>query len=146
MSGYFSHEYVCARCVDDEGLKAFIEANAESEECSFCGTTASEAIAAPLDAFIEYMERCISPYFDDPANAGLPYESAEGGYQGTTYTTEEMLMELDLNFPNDRSGQLFYYQSQAANRKRICCFFTQFLTHRIFEGKIFNYINMLTVD
>jgi hypothetical protein len=36
-------------------------------------------------------------HFDDPANAGLPYESAEGGYQGTTYETDEVL-ELGGDF------------------------------------------------
>jgi hypothetical protein len=45
-------------------------------------------------------------HFDDPANAGLPYESAEGGYQGATYSTDEVFDALGLDFPNDNDDRL----------------------------------------
>ncbi len=105
MSTYASSDYVCANCFDDEGIKDFISNNAESERCSFCGAAANEPIAAPFDEVVEHMNRCIGGYYDDPANT-LPYESAEGGYQGMTYTTQELLIELGLDFPNDSDNRL----------------------------------------
>lgn len=41
----------------------------------------------------------------DPANT-LPYESAEGGYQGATYSTDEVFEAVDLDFPNDTDNRL----------------------------------------
>jgi hypothetical protein len=105
MSSHASAEYVCAKCFDDEGLKQFIESRAKSEECDFCGATANEPIAAPLDEVIEHIAHCIGAYFDDPANT-LPYESAEGGYQGATYSTDEVFEALDLDFPSDKGDRL----------------------------------------
>jgi len=98
-------DHVCSECFSDEGLKEFVAANAQSAECSFCGASAAEAIAAPLDEVIAHIAACIGEHFDDPANT-LPYESAEGGYQGTTYTTDEVFADIDLDFPNDSDGRL----------------------------------------
>jgi hypothetical protein len=98
-------EYVCADCFSDDGLKDFIAGYAESRECSFCGASADEPIAAPMRDVIDHVARCIGQHYDDPANT-LPYESAEGGYQGTTYTTDEVFDEVGLEFPNDSDGSL----------------------------------------
>ena len=106
MPRHSGDDYVCEKCFNDQGLKDFIVRNAESEECSFCGATAEEPIAAPLDEVINHIATCIAQYYDDPANT-LPYESAEGGYQGTTYTTDELFMEIDLEFPNDSDNRLY---------------------------------------
>jgi RES domain-containing protein len=39
----------------------------------------------------------------------LPYESAEGGYQGTTWNTDELLSdEVELFLPRDNGNRLFY--------------------------------------
>lgn len=39
----------------------------------------------------------------------LPYETAEGGYQGTTYTTSEILYDdICLSLPRDRGDRLYY--------------------------------------
>jgi hypothetical protein len=99
-------EFVCGACFGDDGLREFCANHAESKECDFCGTTSVEPIAAPLDEVIEHISRCIYEHFDDPANAGLPYETAEGGYQGTTYLTYEVFEELGLDFPKDRGDRL----------------------------------------
>ncbi|MGC2221195.1 MAG: HEPN-associated N-terminal domain-containing protein [Methylocella sp.] len=50
---------------------------------------------------------CIHRYFDDPGNAGLPYESAEGGWQGTTYYTYEVFDEIGFDFPKDKDSRLY---------------------------------------
>jgi hypothetical protein len=102
-----SDEFVCGECFGDQGLKDFCLNHVESRECDFCGATDSEPIAAPLDEVIEHINSCIHRYFDDPANAGLAYESAEGGWQGTTYYTYEVFNELDLDFPKDKDSRLY---------------------------------------
>jgi HEPN/RES N-terminal domain 1/RES domain len=99
-------EYVCGACFDDEGMQEFCANYAESNECDFCGTTSPEPIAAPLDEAIKHINSCIHAHYDDPANAGLPYESAEGGYQGVTYDTHEIFEMLGLDFPRDKRDRL----------------------------------------
>ena len=52
------------------------------------------------------MVMSIQKEYDDAAN-WLPYETAEGGYQGNTWTTCDLLTdELGLKLPNDRNGRL----------------------------------------
>jgi hypothetical protein len=101
-----SDEFVCGDCFGDDGLREFCANHAVSKKCDFCGATGSEPIAASLDEVIEHISGCVHMYFDDPANAGLPYESAEGGYQGTTYETYEVFEELGLDFPKDKDDRL----------------------------------------
>jgi hypothetical protein len=98
-------EYVCSKCFSDEGLQNFVAYHAESEECDFCGAISNEPIAAPLDEVIRHIAQCISAFYDDPANT-LPYESAEDGYQGATYSTDEVFQALELDFPNDKDDRL----------------------------------------
>jgi hypothetical protein len=99
-------EFVCGECFSDEGLQNFCTSYAERNECDFCGAKSSEPIAAPLDDVIDHIRSCVHEHYDDPANAGLPYESAEGGYQGTLYSTDEVFMELGLDFPRDKDDRL----------------------------------------
>jgi len=99
-------DFVCGACFGDQGLRDFCLNHAESLECDFCGATDSEPIAASLDEVIEHIDGCIRRHYDDPANAGLPYETAEGGWQGTTYDTYEVFDELGLDFPEDQDDRL----------------------------------------
>jgi hypothetical protein len=112
------HErYVCPACVDDAALKAFIESEAANEECSFCGTTSEEAIAAPLDELISHIRGCLLKEYDDPANC-LSYCSEDGGYQGETFDADEILFEV-LELPND-NGDLFSAISQGLSDQLWC--------------------------
>lgn len=101
-----SEEFVCSACFGNPGLKDFCSSYTESTECDFCGATDSEPIAAPLDKVIEHIDSCIHRYFDDPTNAGLPYETREGGWQGKTYDTWEVFDDLGLDLPKDEDGRL----------------------------------------
>lgn len=69
-------EFVCGACFGNRGLQDFCSDHAESTECDFCGAVDNEPIAAPLDEVVEHIEACIHRYYDDPANAGLPYENS----------------------------------------------------------------------
>ncbi|WP_155927160.1 HEPN-associated N-terminal domain-containing protein [Mesorhizobium sp. L2C085B000] len=75
--------------------------------CSFCARRARREIAAPLDDVIDLIERGISEHYDNPDNAGVPWESAEGGYQFAAYTTDELLSDMiGLDLPRDNDGTL----------------------------------------
>jgi hypothetical protein len=102
----FGGEFVCGACFSNPGLTDFCSSHAESPECDFCGATDSKPIAAPLDDVIEHIDSCIHRYFDDPASAGLPYETREGGWQGKTYDTWEVFEDLGLDLPKDEGGRL----------------------------------------
>lgn len=99
-------EFVCGDCFSDKGMKDYCEVHAESRTCDFCNAKKATPIAASLDQVIEHISTCIGRYFDEPGNAGAPYESAEGGWQAETYDTSEVFEELGLWFPNDDDGRL----------------------------------------
>ena len=103
---YSENAFVCVECFNDEGMKAFCEAHAESKECDFCGETGEEPIAAPLADVTDHINNTIHRFYDDPANAGLAYETAEGGYQGTTWDSLEIFEEMGLEFPRDKNFKL----------------------------------------
>jgi HEPN/RES N-terminal domain 1 len=77
-------QYVCSACVADPALKYLIESTAEEEECSFCGATSNQAIAAPIEELISHIQSCLYEEYDDPVNC-LGFCSADGGYLGETF-------------------------------------------------------------
>lgn len=93
---------VCAECIDDDDIEAFIESEADQLACDFCGKSSSDnAIAAPLDAVLRFMMESIDREYDRAVNV-LGWESAEGGYQGPHWDSEELLTEqIALALPND---------------------------------------------
>ena len=100
-------EFVCSDCFEDEGLCEFIECHAESTECSFCKAKDEQPIAADIDKVAEYFRMCVEKEYDNAAD-WLPYESAEGGYQGLYWKPYELIQdELELELPNDDCGVLF---------------------------------------
>lgn len=98
---YFTdgERYVCADCVTDEALKEVVEGHLESNACSYCGRREDESIAAPLDDILEVMAEGLAVEWGDAVEE-LPYESAEGGYQGTTYDTWEFFADV-VGFPTE---------------------------------------------
>jgi len=46
--GYSSvgEKFVCPECFEDYAIREFVVAHASSEECSYCGKSATEPIAA----------------------------------------------------------------------------------------------------
>ena len=82
-------QFVCATCVNDPGLAAFVEENAGAESCDFCEREAAVAMAASVEDVGRFMERCLRQDYEEAVEA-LPHETAEGGFQGTTYDTWEI--------------------------------------------------------
>lgn len=103
----YDHRFVCASCFTDEGIKGFIEGALKSNECSFCGTVADEPIAAPFKDVATHINESLYQEYDDAANC-MSYVSADGGYQGETWPTYELLMDvIALELPRDEDESLF---------------------------------------
>lgn len=100
-----SDKTVCTNCFEDEGLKKFIEKNHNYSTCSYCESDDdTEVIACDFDTTLEHIVSSISQYWSDPASAGIPYESAEGGWQMPTMYTHELLWHIDFDVNH---GELF---------------------------------------
>ena len=99
-------EYICSSCIGDIALKEYIEMHADESYCDFCEESRGNVHSIPIDDLIEYMRKCVSQEYDDPAN-WLPYESSEGGYQGVTYDAYDLILEeLEMEFPKDKNDAL----------------------------------------
>lgn len=77
--GYYplSDKHVCSDCVGDECIRGFIESQAESLKCGFCGKESSEPIAADINEIIEYILDCVSTEWGNPDDEGVPVEGGE---------------------------------------------------------------------
>ena len=100
--GYVSvpDKHVCARCITDPVLVRLLFPSVEEEEvvvCSYCGGRG----AVPVDDVVEHVSHVILAEYTDPANE-LPYESAEGGYQGHVQDG----FEIALFRPPDESDRI----------------------------------------
>jgi HEPN/RES N-terminal domain 1/RES domain len=84
----FSDHQICSCCISEPYLKAFIKNSASVSPCSFCGRRGEDSV--PLDDVMEIIGNTVSEYYNRAVNEA-PYESAEGGYQGTTYDTYEVM-------------------------------------------------------
>ena len=106
MSRPVTADFVCAECFSDEGIQAFIEGHVESNECDFCGATGDEPIAAPFHEVAEHIFSCIGKDYDDPSNAGMGYDSGEGGWFGADLYNRRDIDEVGLDFPNEGGDRL----------------------------------------
>ena len=99
-------DYVCSSCFEEEGMCQFIECNAESKECDFCGNEDEQPIAADVDEVGNHLRRCVEKEYANAADH-LDFESAEGGYQGLHWDSYDLIHdELEIGLPNDDSGEL----------------------------------------
>ncbi len=99
-------KFVCGKCFGNDGLVDYCLDYAQRRKCDFCGVTAKSLVAAPVGDVLDHVRTCVFKLYDDPANAGLVYESAEGGYQGVTYDTEEIFELMELDFTRDKTDTL----------------------------------------
>lgn len=93
---------VCAACLPNVDIAHFIKENVQDYECDFCGRkTRVHPNAAPLDGVVDFMAEAINREYDRAVNA-LGFESAEGGYQGENFDSNELLQDhIGLRLPND---------------------------------------------
>lgn len=87
-------KYVCAKCFADYALAKFVRENAVSKHCDYCGCTSKgRPIAAPIDDVMEEISAGIHSEWSHPDEVGVPYETAEGGYQGNVIDTWDLIHE-----------------------------------------------------
>ena len=94
-------KFVCADCFSDDSLRSAVRGAVCATQCDFCGMAAhANPIAAPLDDVVRIdvvriINDCILQHYDDAA-ACLPYDGREGGYQGWTVDTWDLVEEIGL--------------------------------------------------
>lgn len=93
-------KYVCLKCVSDDAIKAFIEAKAVENVCSYCKREEPDAIAAHMDEVLPFVAEGINFEYEDPANS-VGYCSAEGGYLLATTDSWDLMSDLDLGDSNE---------------------------------------------
>lgn len=99
-------ERVCSACFDDDDLRSWIRDESGPRGCDACGKFDSPT--CEFSKLCQYIQSCLEKYWGFAVEQ-LPYESTEGGYQGTTWNTDEILIdEVGLSLPRDNSDRLFY--------------------------------------
>lgn len=91
---------ICPDCINENGLRDFIIQNSSTafSTCSYCNNT--NVKTCNMGKVIGYIHDCIEKEWSDPANE-LPYQSAEGGYQGEVLDTRELLWNLGISVDDE---------------------------------------------
>jgi hypothetical protein len=85
-------KYVCSKCFEDYALANYVTENAKGFKCDYCGRRSrKKAIATPIDQVMELIDGGIRSEWAHPDDEGVPYESAEGGYQGKVLDTYDLV-------------------------------------------------------
>lgn len=81
---------ICSNCVNDYALEAYIVNEEVGGCCSYCG---EEGWVVESGELMVYIKDCISIEYGR-AVEWLGYDSREGGYQGTTYDSYDLVDEI----------------------------------------------------
>lgn len=94
-----SNKMICKDCIGDGFLKEYIESYGENGTCDYCD---ENSIVIALDNLMEPIMSSLYTMFDK-AVEWLPYDTREGGYQGTTYDSYELIdyIEQDIDAQDD---------------------------------------------
>lgn len=98
---------VCSSCIDDPDIDAWIRAQDGANGCDACGE--SDSPTCDIRDLCRYIEDCLRKYWGFAVDQ-LPYDTAEGGYQGgNTWSTYALLSdEIELHLPRDHRGHLLF--------------------------------------
>jgi hypothetical protein len=92
-------DLICMSCVDEPGLRAFVDTARLTGECAYCQQQDVKVAAA--QEVVELIAECVSRHFEDPVH-GVHFDSAEGGYTLPLMDSRELLEKLGLDSVNDR--------------------------------------------
>ena len=81
---------VCPRCFEDSDLKARIRRDGSKGRCAFCDRRTCYAL--PVDEIAAFIEERMRAFYGSAVDQ-LPYDSREGGYQGVTWDTWDLLFD-----------------------------------------------------
>lgn len=94
-------DHVCDECFDDEALGNLIRENVSALECDYCGRSLAEPIAAETDIVMAAIVAGIRAEFERAIDE-LPWDSAEGGWQGArTWDGMDLFDEIGWPFVNE---------------------------------------------
>lgn len=97
---------VCSSCFDDPDIRAWIREQGGRRGCDFCD--GYDSPTCNLDGLCDYIASCLRKYWGLAADQ-LPYETREGGYQGATWDTYDLLLdEIQIGLPRDRKDHLLH--------------------------------------
>jgi hypothetical protein len=114
---YSSSEHVCWHCFDDPDIKDFIRVHATHSSCDFCGAVSpNQNISVPLHDVSALVHEAMHLEWGNPNDEGVSWESREGGWQGATYDTEDVLLSLPLEV----DGKLFDAISESFVNQEWC--------------------------
>lgn len=83
---------ICPDCLENLALKELAEENLDADECDYCGVQ-GERVATDTDVVMTRIGESFHTEYHDPVHE-LPYETAEGGYQGDWFDTYELIDRL----------------------------------------------------
>ena len=97
-------DLVCSRCFEDDDLKCLIVNFGGPKGCAFCRRR--DAPTAPVADVAEHIQLRMAEHYGLAVDQ-LPYESAEGGYQGWHTDTADLLFDtIGLDLPRDHDDRL----------------------------------------
>jgi hypothetical protein len=88
--------HVCAECVNDDALKAFIAEHAEETACSFCKRTADRPIAASADDVLALISEALHRYYTVPEEVLYNDLESDTGWAGPDPEFLEDLIGTDF--------------------------------------------------
>ena len=91
---------VCTNCFEDDAIKAFIKDNDTGLPCSYCAQNPDGS--SSLEIVLEHIIYCIHTEWGNPANEGIPYETREGGWQGSVYDSWAMFDSIGIKINSDK--------------------------------------------
>jgi len=95
-------KYVCPACIDDYAIQEFIRNNAVESECSYCGKSCDQEIAASLDEVVDFILDGIWTEWDDPANC----VGWEGGWVGAEVIDSDELIRYRVGLDSSNEDVL----------------------------------------
>lgn len=98
-----NNKNICSNHFVDEAIINFIEINNnDASLCSFCKPKYQSESVISFKELMKYLESGINHFYDDASNAGLSYDSSEGGYLGNHFDTFDLINEqirIDVDDP-----------------------------------------------
>jgi len=97
--GWYSVDgkYLCATCLLDRTLQEYVNKNATSGFCTYCGCISGGApFSLPFNEVMPLIIDGVSCCWSTPIDAGLLYDSREGGWQGPLFESCEILESLQI--------------------------------------------------
>ncbi len=92
-------KFVCAKCFDDEGIRAFINGAATARRCSYCHRFGRTELAAEMDEVLSFIATCLNREYERPEDGlGRDNESESGWALITPTDTWDLF--CDFGFGN----------------------------------------------